>query len=52
MEKQKKRLVRVVLAGFVLACAFRSGSAQSKPQSYPVAAPLTEYFIADRTSEI
>jgi hypothetical protein len=28
------------------------GSAQTKPESYPVAAPLSQYFIPDRASEI
>jgi hypothetical protein len=53
MAKNRKGFVScVVLAGVVLASAGRPGSAQTKPESYPVAAPLSQYFISDRASEI
>ncbi len=53
MAKKGKRLVLcVVLAGVVLPGAAWQGSAQTKPESYAVAVPLSEYRIADRASEI
>ena len=53
MAKKGKRLVHcVVLAAVVLPGAARPASAQTKPESYPVAAPLSQYLISDRASEI
>ena len=53
MAKKRMRLVWcVALAGVVLAGAVLAGSAQGKPEAYPVAAPMSEYRIADRAAEI
>jgi hypothetical protein len=53
MAKKGMVLVHcVVLAGVVLSGAIRPGCAQTKPESYPVAAPLSEYRISDKASEI
>ena len=47
-----KKLISLVVLVLLVCCAARQVRAQAKPAPYPVAAPLDQYFIAAKASEI
>ena len=52
MPKKPIGLSILALAGFLLQCESRRGEAQPQQGAYSVAAPIDQYFIADKASEI